>query len=242
MLKTTAGKISHWDVVNEAYSNKYLQEETGSEEILYDGFRTLKADYPEVGRFTNEFGIISRGGHDKTKQQWYYDYIRRIDERTGGAVDGVGIQCHMGSDLTPPEKVLALLDYFGELGKKISISEFTIDLDDAELRFDYTRDFLTLAFSHPAVSEFLFWGYDTRSHPKAAIINGDGSMADMGSAFYALVHGEWKTEATAATDAGGRVQGRGFLGTYSYEYTVDGEVKTGSFELEPDSPVMMDIR
>ncbi len=37
------GKVSHWDVVNEAYTNQDLQTITGSEEILYDGFRTLKA-------------------------------------------------------------------------------------------------------------------------------------------------------------------------------------------------------
>lgn len=242
VLERTAGRISHWDVVNEAYTNRYLQEVTGSEEILYDGFRTLAKTQPDVGRFTNEFGIISRGGHDEVKQKWYYDYIKRIDENTGGLVDGVGIQCHMGSDLTPPEKVLTLLDYYGELNKKISISEFTIDLDDKELRFDYTRDFLTLAFSHPAVSEFLFWGYDEQTHPKAAILAADGSPADMGAAFFALVHGAWKTQLAAKTDAGGRIQGRGFYGTYSYEYTVDGVAKRGTFELTPDSAVLIDLR
>lgn len=241
VLERTAGRISHWDVVNEAYSNRYLQEETGSEDILYTGFRTLKEKYPNVGRFTNEFGIISWGGHDETKQQWYYDYIKRVDEHTGGAVDGIGIQCHMGSDLTPPEKVLGILNYYGELNKKISISEFTIDLDDKELRFDYTRDFLTLAFSHPAVSEFLFWGYDERSHPKAAIIAADGTPADMGAAYFALVHGAWKTELTAATDAGGRIQGRGFYGSYTYEYMIDGVMKEGTFELTPDAALVVDL-
>jgi GH35 family endo-1,4-beta-xylanase len=242
VLERTAGRVSHWDVVNEAYSNRYLQEVTGSEEILYDGFRTMAKEYPSVGRFTNEFGIISRGGHDETKQKWYYDYIKRIDKNTGGLVEGIGIQCHMGSDLTSPKKVLELLNYYGELNKKISISEFTIDLDDKELRFDYTRDFLTLAFSHPAVSEFLFWGYDERSHPKAAILDAKGKPADMGSAYYALVHGAWKTEVKAATDLGGRIQGRGFYGTYSYTFMLDGELKQGTFELSPDTAVVLDLR
>lgn len=242
ILKRTAGKVSHWDVVNETYSNRYLQEITGSEEILYNGFRTVARDYPEVGRFTNEFGIISRGGHDATKQEWYYDYIRRVDKATGGLVQGIGLQCHMGSDLTPPEKVWELLDYYAELGKKISVSEFTLDLDDPELRFDYTRDFITLAFSHPAVSEFLFWGHDERTHPKAAIFNAAGEPADMGAAFFGLVHGLWKTELAATTDQGGRIQGRGFYGVYEYEYTVDGKAKRGEFELLPGAPVMLDLR
>ena len=36
----------------------------------------------QVRAFTNEYGIISKGGLDTKKQQWYYDFIKRIDENT----------------------------------------------------------------------------------------------------------------------------------------------------------------
>lgn len=242
ILSATHGQVKSWDVVNEAYTNRDLQDATGSEEILYNGFRYLHEQDPEVLRFTNEFGIISKGGHDSRKQEWYYDYIQRVDEATGGLVDGVGLQCHMGTDLTPPERVLDLLDYYAQLDKKISISEFTIDVDDPEVRYDYTRDFLIAAFSHPAVSEFLFWGYYQPTHPKAAIYDANGQAADMGLAFFSLVHNLWKTKLSAPTDFGGRIQGRGFFGTYDYEYLHNGKTVKGSFELLPGQPVVLEVK
>ncbi len=241
ILRRTAGKVSRWDVVNEAYSNRDLQKITGSEEILYNGFRKLAGRDSTVGRFTNEFGIISRGGHDLEKQQWYYDYIKRVDEQTDGLVDGIGIQCHMGSDLTPPERVLELLNYYGELNKQISISEFTIDLDDPELRFDYTRDFLTIAFSHPSVSEFLFWGYYGGTHPKASIFTPDWKLGDMGLAFQSLVHQQWTTEVRGDTDTGGRIQGRGFYGDYEYQFTINGQKRVGHFSLESGAAAVLTL-
>jgi hypothetical protein len=241
ILRQTDGKINRWDVVNEAYSNRDLQEITGSEQILYKGFQELAKRDSAVGRFTNEFGIISRGGHDSKKQQWYYDYVKRVDKETGGLVDGIGIQCHMGSDLTPPERVLELLDYYGELNKQISISEFTIDLDDPELRFDYTRDFLTIAFSHPAVSEFLFWGYYGGTHPKASIFTSDWKLGDMGLAFQSLVHQQWATQVNGNTDDGGRIQGRGFYGVYEYQYSQNGKAVKGQFNLMPGEAAVLKI-
>ncbi|WP_367388015.1 endo-1,4-beta-xylanase [Lewinella sp. LCG006] len=242
ILAATHGQIQSWDVVNEAYTNRDLQNATGSEEILYNGFRYLHAQEPEVLRFTNEFGIISKGGHDTRKQEWYYEYIQRIDAETGGLVDGIGVQCHMGSDLTPPVRVLELLDYYAQLDKKISISEFTIDVDDPEVRYDYTRDFLIAAFSHPAVSEFLFWGYYEPTHPKAAIYDENWQPADMGLAFFSLVHHLWTTKIEGATDIGGRIQGRGFYGTYEYEYIHKGETVTGTFDLLPEQAAILQIK
>lgn len=242
ILMATAGKVTHWDVVNEAYSNRDLQTITGSEKILFDGFTTTQQLDAAAGRYVNEFGIISRGGHDDRKQQWYYDYVKRVDRETGGLVQGIGIQSHMGSDLTPPERVYEILEHYADLGKELSISEFTIDLDDPELRFDYTRDFLTIAFSHPDVREFLFWGWYGKTHPKANIFTEDWKYGDMGLAYFQLVHKLWKTEIAASTDVGGRVQGRGFYGTYSYQVEVDGALHTGEFELLPGQPVLKTVK
>ena len=38
ILTQTKGKISHWDVTNENYTNKDLQRITGSNKIIYDAF------------------------------------------------------------------------------------------------------------------------------------------------------------------------------------------------------------
>lgn len=232
ITEATKGKIAHWDVVNEAYTNTDLQRITGSEEILYDGFRALRLSQPKVGRFTNEYGIISKGGIDFEKQQWYYNYIKRVDNRTGGLVDGIGIQCHIGSDLTPPEKVISILNYYGTLQKKISISEFTMEIKDAEIRKKYTEDFIIAAFSQPNVSEFLFWGFHAQGNPKAALYNKDWSFTPMGEAYNDLVHKKWKTNLAAKTSASGSLSGSGFYGTYEYSYKEGGNIKKGTFEVK----------
>ena len=230
ILSENKGKISRWDVVNEAYTNRDLQEITGSEEILYKGFRELQKRDPEALRYVNEYGIISKGGLDRKKQEWYYDYIKRLDENTGGLVDGIGIQCHMGSDLTPPEKVLSILDYYGELNKKISISEFTMDIESPAIRQQYTADFMTAAFSHPKVFEFLFWGYQGE---KADIFKADWEPGAMGSAFFSLIRGNWHSRLTAQTGSDGVVNMRGFYGTYDYSFVDGNQLVRGTFDLLP---------
>jgi len=238
ILATTHGKVSRWDVVNETYTNKDLQKITGSEEILVNGFKTLAKQDPNVLRYTNEFGIINRGGINKQKQEWYYDFIKRMDEQSGGLVDGIGIQSHIGSDLTPPVKVLSILDYYATLDKTISISEFTMDIKDLVVRKQYTKDFIIAAFSHPSVNEFLFWGVDTE---KADIFDEKGGLGSMGEAFFELVYQEWQSNSRSFTDKLGSVSQRVFYGTYEYSYDDNGVIKTGTFTIIPNGQTTIQI-
>lgn len=234
ILEATEGKVSHWDVVNEAYTNKDLQKITGSEEILYDGFRILKKKQPKVKGFTNEYGIISKGGIDTQKQKWYYNYIKRTDSITNGLVDGIGIQSHIGSDLTPPEKVLELLGYYATLGKQISISEFTMDVLDPKIREQYTRDFMIATFSHPNVSEFLFWGFVEQERNRVDIYNKDWTIGAMGKAYFSLINDVWKTQLEEKTDNSGILKARGFYGKYTYSFIDEsGKKVTGNFVVQP---------
>ncbi|WP_067146435.1 endo-1,4-beta-xylanase [Pseudotamlana agarivorans] len=233
VLTLTKGQISNWDVVNEAYTNKDLQTITGSEDILYEGFKSAKALQPQARRFTNEYGIISKGGLDTQKQQWYYDFIKRIDENTNGLVQGIGIQSHIGSDLTPPERVLEILAFYATLGKQISISEFTMDIQEPKIREQYTRDFMIAAFSHPNVSEFLFWGYTENAKKKVDIFKENGDIGAMGKAYFSLVDGAWKTDLNAVTDANGNLKAKGFYGEYEYAFVENGKVVTGTFLVQP---------
>ena len=241
MLDVTKGKVSRWDVVNEAYTNQDLQRITGSEEIIYDGFRKLKEKQPNVLAFTNEYGIISKGGLDTKKQQWYYDFVKRIDKNTNGMIDGIGIQCHIGSDLTPPDKVLRLLNYYASLNKQISISEFTMDIQDLDVREQYTRDFMIAAFSHPNVSEFLFWGFVEDERKKVDIYNKDWTIGAMGKAYFSLVHDKWKTHLVGETNDEGKVTGSGFYGKYKYTFVEEGKVVSGIFNLKPNQSKIFKI-
>ena len=233
ILNETQGMVTHWDVVNEAYTNKDLQNITGGEEILYKAFEILAEKQPRLRRFVNEYGIISKGGIDTQKQQWYYEFVKRIDENTGGLVQGIGIQCHMGSDLTPPERVLEILSYYATLGKQISISEFTMDIQDPEVRERYTRDLMIAAFSHPNVSEFLFWGNTEDGRNKCDIFNSNNEIGVMGKAYFSLVHKDWLTNINVTTSENGLAEGRGFFGTYEYTFVEEGRLVRGTFQVRP---------
>jgi GH35 family endo-1,4-beta-xylanase len=229
ILKCTANNIYRWDVVNEAYSNQDLQNIMGSEQILYDAFLYLKKNYPHIKRNVNEFGILSSGGLNKKKQDWYFDFIKRIDQFLPGAVNGIGMQSHIGADLTPPERVLAILDRFSSLNKKICISEFTLDIEDPLLRKIYTEDFLIAAFSHPSVEEFLFWGYKGNSDSKVDIFDAKNNLGTMGQAYFGLVHGLWMTDSERYSDSKGQINERGFFGEYSYTVSYNGKIIKGIF-------------
>ncbi len=242
ILAATEGRVSHWDVVNEVYTNQDLQKKNGSEDVLFKPFTFMKKTYPSLGRYINEYGIISQGGFNKTKQEWYYDFAKRIDAKTGNALDGIGIQSHIGSDLTPPKRILEILDFYAPLKKRIAISEFTLDVKDPAIRKIYTEDFLFAAFSHPSVKEFLFWGMiDDDDRGRVDIYKKDGSVGSMGTAFFGLVKTLWTTNVIEKTSTKGRIGTRAFYGTYEYKYNVNGIEFKGTFDFKPDTKGVISV-
>lgn len=236
VLGATKSKISHWDVLNEAYTNKDISNIFGSNEILFDVFKKAKELEPNAKRYINEYGIISGGGINTKKQDWYYNFIQEVDRKTNGALDGLGMQSHIGTDLTAPSKVIAILNRFATLNKEISISEYSLDImDDEELRAKYTRDFMIAAFSNPSVKEFLFWGFYKPKHPKAALVNENYELTKMGLSYYDLVYNTWMTKLIHSSDDNGQVANRGFFGVYEYTIKKEGKIFNGFFEVKPNS-------
>jgi GH35 family endo-1,4-beta-xylanase len=232
ILTKTKGLIDRWDVVNEVNTNVDLQGIMGSNQIIFDIYNKVKNDYPDFKRYINEYGIINKGGHNTEKINWYYDFIKKVDQNTGKSIDGIGIQAHFGTDLTPPAKVLNILNKFGELGKTISISEYTLDISDESTREQYTKDLMTIAFSHPNVNEFLFWGYQGENKDKVDIIRKDQSLGSMGKAFTHLTKSVWHTEYKNSIK-GGKVALIGYYGTYEITATVQGVSYTTTIDFNP---------
>lgn len=235
ILGVTKGKITHWDVINEVYTNKDIQTILGSDDVLFETFTKAKELDPNAKRYINEYGILSGGGTNTKKQDWYFNFIKEIDQKTNGAIDGLGMQSHIGTDLTPPTKVIKILNRFAALNKEISISEFTLDItDDEELRAQYTRDYMTAAFSNPAVKEFLFWGFYEPQNPKAALFDANFQLTPMGQSYQELVFKKWFTQLSKKTNDSGMVSDSGFYGSYEFTIKHDGKVFNGTFEILPN--------
>ena len=78
------------------------------------------------------------------------------------------------------------------------------------------RDFMTVVFSHPAVTNIVMWGFWEGRHwrPDAALYRLDWSIKPIGEVWNELVFEEWWTRMQGRTDAAGRFTARGFRGAY----------------------------
>jgi GH35 family endo-1,4-beta-xylanase len=219
------GRLIDWDVINEPYTNHDLMDILGSGDMI-GWFKLARQHDPAVNLYLNDYSILSAGGLDAAHQDHFEKTLRFLKE--GGApITGLGMQAHFGSSPTPPERMLAILDRFAALGLSISITEHDIDTDDEQLQADFTRDFLTTAFSHPSVGALLAWGFWENSHwrPNGAYFRSDWSLKPAGQVWIGLVNQAWWTDETLETGAGGAVRTRGFLGDYEVTVTHGGKTK-----------------
>ena len=226
------GKVIDWDVLNEPYSEKEFQAILG-DEAMADWFKRVRQNDRGVKMYINDYSILSAGGMDINHQNGYFDIIKYIDSK-GGKIEGIGMQGHFGSDLTPITKVYSILDRYASLGKEIKITEHDINVTQRAVQADYTRDFMTICFSHPSVKSFLVWGFWASQHwlPEGAYFASDWTIRPHGEAWKDLIYNQWWTKKTnKTTDAEGKVSFEGFLGTYQYTITSGDKVRTGTFSI-----------
>lgn len=228
----TKGRLIDWDVLNEPYTERDFQNILG-DEVMADWFKRVRNNDRTVKMYINDFGILSGGGSNTAKQNGYAGIIRFIEEK-GGKIDGIGLQGHFASDLTSIPKIYSILDMYAAMGKEIKITEHDISITQRDVQADYTRDLLTIVFSHPSVRSFLVWGFWAGRHwrPDAAFYATNWSIHPHGEVWKDLIYNQWWTpKATMTTDASGKVGLEGFLGTYRYTIEANGKKRSGTMRL-----------
>lgn len=228
------GKLLDWDVVNEPYDNNDLLKILGREEMA-EWFKITREVDPEVRLFLNDYGILSSEGRDRRKLDFMENTIRFLKENDA-PIGGIGFQSHFSSVPTPPERIIEILDRFAKFEFPIAITEHDIDSKDEKIQHEFTRDFLTAVFSHPAVDSVLVWGFWEKSHwrPDAAYYRSDWSLRPHGQVWNDLVMKKWLTELDEKTDAEGKVKARCFLGDYEITVRKDGRTKSLKTSLGKD--------
>ncbi|MFP4509872.1 MAG: endo-1,4-beta-xylanase [Spirochaetaceae bacterium] len=165
------------------------------------------------------------------------DILGKLD-RTGCMPDALGLQSHTGGRMDPAEQ-MSLYDELAVAGIPLHITEFwarrslfeqegdTADVPIKksgsrylnrtdpveERRADYITRFLRVAFSHPAVEAFSFWGFmsDSIDWSERSAAHSPGPVY---RAVQKLLNEEWRTSEELRSDEQGRVQFRGFHGEY----------------------------
>jgi len=215
-LVSAAGPwVDEWDVINEPWNNNDLMKALGDSAMI-EWFRRVRARAPDARLYLNDFGILAAGGLTDTPHQAHYERTIRFLLDGGAPLGGLGMQSHFGENVTPPETLWKILDRYAAFGLPIQITEFDVNSNDEAFQAAYLRDFMTAVFAHPAVTGFVMWGFWEGAHwrPDAALYRRDWTIKPNGEAYRRLVHDEWWTRATVATDARGRAVVRGFLGKY----------------------------
>lgn len=222
-LSTLKGRIYEWDVINEPYTNHDVMDVLGQDSMI-SWFKQAKQTDPKPRLFLNDYSILSAGGTDKAHQDHYENTIQYMVD--GDApISGIGLQSHFGTDLTPPTKVYKLLERFSKFKLPLAITEHDINSDDQETQADYTRDFMTICFSHPNVDSFLSWGFWAGRHwrPNAAYFDKEWNLTPAGKIWINMFNTEWRTNKKLSTDASGSAKSRAFLGDYTITVTHEGK-------------------
>ena len=221
ILNRFRGQISDWDVVHDPVHDAALEGVMGRAEVA-SWFQVARAVDPGAQlRLTGHGTLESPGRAETTQLRQYADSLRSL----GAPLDGLGLQSHFTDSLTPPGELLERLDLLSGIHSgtgtyPLRITGFDLDLADEAVQADYTRDFLTVAFSHPAVTGALTWGFwgKQQARPRAALFRDDWSPRPSAIAWSNLVHRTWTTHTNVQTSGSGKAVVRGFKG--EYEVTV----------------------
>jgi GH35 family endo-1,4-beta-xylanase len=217
-------------VVNETRSNHDLQDILGHP-IQAHWFNVAHAAVPDVRLCLNENSVLEAG----TKADFFYSELKFLQDQHA-PLGGIGLQGHFGWNPTPPEVLMQRLDRFASFGLPIEVTEYDINVTDEQLQADYTRDLMTVLYSHPAVEGFIMWGFwDPRQWlNNSPMYRADWSLKPAGQVLMDLMFHQWWTNTAATTDGKGAAVVRGFLGNYQLDCTANGETATAKASLSRD--------
>ena len=213
--------------------------------------RWCYAEDPDACFLVNDYGLEADGegpapqgtdGQPATaarQRQRMLGLIAELQQR-GVAPGAIGMQAHTGGWIDPATQV-AVYDELAQAGLPLHVTEFWASTkrllaqgvpqpEAAQRQAHYVRDYLTVAFGHPAIEAFFFWGF-----MRDAVLWREHSGHDLTPLYETmrtLLHDTWRTRTTLTTDAQGRTRFRGFLGTYALRTQTPGGIRRGvQFEL-----------
>ena len=236
ITQSTSELLDEWDVLNEPFDNHYLMDAFG-DGVMLDWFNQARMNLPSHGLFINDYSILSGGGRNAPHQQHYEDTIRYLVSNNA-PISGIGLQSHFSDNLTPIDKVYQLIERYHSAFPELTIraTEFDINTKNETLQADYTRDFLTIFFSHPATVGVQLWGFWAGQHwlPEGAMFDLDWRAKPNALVWQELIYQQWWNDFSGASDGSGIFQQRGFYGDYEVTVTHGQTTKTFEFSVQAD--------
>lgn len=225
-----AGRLVHWDVVNEMLDHTYYQDAAGPE-VRPGMFIRARENDPDVKLFTNEFGLTESG----VKSTRYRELVQRL-QAAGADVGGIGLQSHFDSNVSPKAMELTLAK-LTDLGPEIWFTEFDVSNPDPVQRAELLETFYRYAFSVPEAEGIIMWGFWAGNHWRgadSAIVDQDFTINAAGKKYFELID-QWTTNfSTSVSDGDSDIGFRGTHGNYRITTKRNGVESFHVVSLVPD--------
>jgi GH35 family endo-1,4-beta-xylanase len=232
VLNDFDGQVSEWDVVNEPWSNHDVMDILG-DNIIVDWYQRVRDFDPDLQLVLNDFGIFSGNGGNAVHRSSFDDWLGLLNDAS--LLDVIGEQSHYSDSTLTDIPVFGQLvnEYNSAFNQPIAITEFDVTTSDEQLQADYLRDYMTMAFSQPAINQFLHWGFWQDSHwrPDAALYRSDFSVKPNGQAYEDLVFGQWWSD-LQSTSREGTVTANVFRGDYEITVQYQGQTYFGTVSVD----------
>ena len=249
LVEVGGSKVEMWDLCNEmlwepAFRNiakrswPHLDPIPDIAEYIAQAFRWARESNDQALYSLNDYGLVYTNRQDISAHQQRMRYLELAEElkRLGVQPDAIGCQAHIGGKF----KLDAFRKAIDELAQSrlpVQITEFwSKEKDFSHLREDpselekalanYVCSIYTVAFSHPSVSHFTYWGGDQ-------FFDQNGEPTLLYRKLHDLIKGQWTTRLTASTDDQGKLSFVGFKGNYQL-LASDGSFDARSIDLSSD--------
>lgn len=240
------GKFIDWDAINEITNKRDIERSLAEVEgrdgrAFYDEILELAKEYaPNTPMYLNDYMTISYGGIGE-KYDSCKNFLKEIYD-AGAPFDGIGFQAHLREAPIGIPTVYSILEDFNQTfneEKDFKITEFDMRSTDDSILEQYTRDFLTICFSHEKVKSFITWGFWDGEHWKqnAPFFKENWDLKPSGKAFIDLVFDEWWTNEQDNTNNAGRATFRPFKGKHTIKATYGGVSEDYEVDLTEDGEI-----
>jgi endo-1,4-beta-xylanase len=170
-----------------------------------------------------------------------------IDDQQRALYDVIGIQSHMHGRYWGAARAWDVCERFARFGKPLHFTETTVvsgpkegsrwttTAEGERRQAESVAEFYTVLFSHPAVKALTWWDFTDQGAwqgAPAGLLRDDMSPKPAYEELRGLIKGKWWTQADVRTTAGGKVDFRGFFGSYAISARHGNRELEGRFVLD----------
>jgi hypothetical protein len=191
---------------------------------------------PNCKLFVNEYSGNSFGGYDSGP---YVTLINNLRGK-GAPIHAIGIQAHLANDVNfnPATYYSSVLQPLAVEGLPIWATEFDASHTNLNISADNIENFMRICFSHSSVAGIMFWGFMQNQmwRSNAYLVQSNGTTLSPQGVRYESLMNEWTTHDANYSDSNGKVDFRGFQGTYRITLSKSGETtEIHTIQLDPNT-------